>query len=75
MTDENNRPQSIVELDKHELACRILEGLVGAKRPEGLGAEEALKKLDQSERDDFYRAAKAAAKYILEYMQNRKGVH
>lgn len=73
MTDENNRPQSIVELDKHELACRIAEACIGVARPDGMSVIDAMNYFDEPE--NFYRAAEAAAEYILECVQNRKGVH
>ena len=55
-----------VELDEAELACRILEAIVGYRRPVGMTAEEALATQDEQSRNDVRHAAVAAMRYLTE---------
>lgn len=55
-----------VELNQDELACRILEAIVEAKRPAGMTATEALHTQTKQSREDARRAAVAAMRYLEE---------
>lgn len=55
-----------VELDEAELACRILEAQVEARRPKGMAAKEALAGQPAGLRGDVMRAARAAILYLHE---------
>lgn len=54
----------IVEVDPHELACLILEGAMGIKRPDGQSAYEALQAVDDEARAGLYKAAENATAYL-----------
>lgn len=73
MTDTKRKIASLIaEVDPHELACRILEGAMGLKRPTGVTAIQALSKLDDQARAGMYQAADNAAKYICECVDGGK---
>ncbi len=59
----------MAEVDPYELACRIAEGVIGRKRPEGLTAKQALETFDAEDRDGFVRGAKQAFDYMQECMK------
>lgn len=60
------------EIDPVELACRIAEGIIGAARPEGKTAKEALDQFPDADRVSFYRAANKAATYLAERVNQMK---
>lgn len=62
----------IAEIDPNELACRILEGAMGLRRPAGTTAIQALSELDPEARAGMYQAAANAAKYISECVDGGK---
>lgn len=55
-----------VELDQDELACRILEAQVEARRPKGMTATQALAGQPAELAADVRRAAVAAMRYLEE---------
>jgi len=76
MVDPLNNPlkkritRLIAEIDPDELACRILEGAMSLKRPNGVTALQALSELNDDARTGMYRAAENAAKYISQCIDN-----
>lgn len=66
--------EKVIEVDGHELACRILEAEIGAKIREGKTAQQALEEIDQHTRDGLYRAAVAATEYVVECLKSGKRI-
>lgn len=68
MTELDRARQMVlaVELDEAELACRILEAIVGSKRPPGMTAAEALATQTEQSQQDVRRAAVTAIRYFHE---------
>ena len=62
----------IVEFDTTEMACRILEGIIGHHRPADVTAAQALAELDQNDQDGLLRAAGRVMLYLRE--QTARGV-
>lgn len=56
----------VAEIDGDELAVRILEAMMGARRPVGTTAAQALSISDPQSVVMARRAAEAAARYITE---------
>lgn len=56
----------IVEMDPHELACRIAEATIEQRRSPGASPQQALAILEQADRESFYRAAEASIVYLSE---------
>lgn len=68
----------VAEIDPDEMALRIAESCIGAKRVGNCPAAEILADLRQTEPAmvaGFYRAALAAVKYLEESINNRAKVH
>lgn len=73
MNDTKRKVASLIaEVNQHELACRILEGAMGLKRPAGVTAIQALSELDDQARAGMYQAAENAARYICECVGDGK---
>lgn len=73
MTDTQQKVHRLIaEIDPAELACRILEGAMGIKRPPGATALQSLSTLDEEARVGMYRAAENAARYIAECIDGGK---
>lgn len=63
------RPALIVEMDQEELACRMLEGMYGCKRPPGSTARQALATMPAQDREALMRGAMVAMTYLRECTQ------
>ena len=50
----------VVKMDQAELACRLIEGMYGVKRPAGANNEAALSVMGPDDREAVMRAAFAA---------------
>jgi hypothetical protein len=60
----------IAEIDEAELACRIIEGVLGLRRPEGLTAAQAVDAIEDS--DGWRNGARMALQYITECINEAK---
>lgn len=56
----------VVEIDQTEMACRIAEAVIGAKRPDGASPNFALVRLGPELEGVFLKAAAAALEYVGE---------
>ncbi len=60
--------------DPHELACRLLEAEIQAKRPKGSTAKQAIEALSVEDREAVMRMARAAHDYFQELLNEMKRV-
>jgi hypothetical protein len=56
----------IVDMDLHELACRIAEATMEQRRPPGTNPQQAMAVFEPFDREGFYRAAEASIVYLSE---------
>lgn len=56
----------VIEIDQTEMACRIAEAVIGAKRPDGASPNFALVRLGPEMEGVFLKAAAAAIEYVGE---------
>ena len=71
MTDDKDAiVKWIAEIDEAELACRIIEGVLGMRRPEGLSASQAVDAIENGA--GWRNGARMAAQYITERIDDAK---
>lgn len=72
---KQGRMRFVVELDRHELAFRILSALGGLQLPAGVTAQEAMRSIeDEPAAQLFLKAAAAAAEYFQERLNYKQRV-
>lgn len=64
--------QMVTEIDPIELAIRIAEGFLGARRPVGCTSKKAFAGLDKESQRGFMQAAQNAATYICQCINEGK---
>jgi hypothetical protein len=70
MTDVRSPARYLVGIEEDEMVCRLLEGFLGLKRPEGMTAIEALKTIDHETLMNARRAVRKIMGYWRERIQD-----
>jgi hypothetical protein len=65
--DVRNPARYLVAIEEDEMVCRLLEGFLGLRRPEGQTAIEALKGID----DETLMNARRAVRKLMDYWRDR----
>ena len=70
--DDNDTRIVTAHVDLAEMACRLMEAILGRSRPKGASGAEfmnTIRALNKNVHDDYMRAAKVAADYMAKSLQ------